>query len=60
MLIWLYGEMRDALWPEHGLSGSVARCTLMWLSRPPCQVLRRRARFAISAPPVKCFGQKPP
>ena len=27
MLVCLYGEMRDALWPEHGLSGSVARCT---------------------------------
>jgi len=24
MLVWLYGEMRDALWPERGLSGSVA------------------------------------
>jgi len=24
MLICLYGEMRDALWPERGLSGSVA------------------------------------
>jgi hypothetical protein len=22
MLICLYGEMREALWPEHGLSGS--------------------------------------
>lgn len=24
MLICLYGEMRDALWPERGLSGSLA------------------------------------
>ena len=25
MLVCLYGEMRDALWPERGLSGSTAR-----------------------------------
>jgi hypothetical protein len=25
MLTCLYGEMRDALWPDHGLSGSMAR-----------------------------------
>ena len=27
MLVCLYGEMRDALWPERGLLGSVARRT---------------------------------
>ena len=34
MLICLYGEIRDALWPERGLSGSVARYALVWLCYP--------------------------
>jgi hypothetical protein len=44
MLIWLYGEMRDALWPEHGLSGSMACRAPDVAFLPVCYVLRGRAR----------------
>jgi hypothetical protein len=44
MLVWLYGEMRDALWPEHGLSGSTAGCAADVAFLPVCYVLRGRAR----------------
>src|SRR5258705_8688463 len=40
MLICLYGEMRDALWLQHGLSGSVARCA------PGCGFPAGRLRVA--------------
>lgn len=34
MLVCLYGEIGDALWPERGLLGSVARGLKLWLSCP--------------------------
>jgi hypothetical protein len=34
MLICLYGEMGEALWPERGLSGSTAATRRMWLFCP--------------------------
>jgi len=44
MLVCLYGEMRDALWPEHGLSGSMASSASDVAFLPVCYVLRGRAR----------------
>ena len=44
MLICLYGEMRDALWPERGLSGSMARARRVWLC---CPLFRRDGRFRV-------------
>jgi hypothetical protein len=49
MLICLYGEIRDALWPEHGLSGSMARCAPAVAFRPVatcCEVARARTATA--------------
>jgi len=58
MLVWLYGEMRDALWPEHGLSGSMASFAPDVASLPVCHVLRGRARSKGRAfAGLKCFGQ---
>ena len=45
MLVCLYGEMRDALWPERGLSGSMALARLLWLS-VACGLRARAQRAA--------------
>jgi hypothetical protein len=59
MLVCLYGEMRDALWPEHGLSGSMASSASDVAFLPVCYVLRDRAlelpQRALAG--LKCFGQ---
>jgi len=59
MLVCLYGEMREALWPERGLSGSMTHCVPAVAFMPVCYVLRRRAlellRHALAG--LKCLGQ---
>jgi len=50
MLVWLYGEMRDALWPEHGLSGSMAgsAADVAFRSAMCCEVARTNSHSARS------------
>jgi hypothetical protein len=59
ILICLYGEMRDALWPDHGLSGSMARGAFGVTLLPACYGAREGVRSLRHAPaPRRCGSRK--